>query len=872
MSTSTRVICASRGRRPGWRPATLALAAAAALLPAAQAADYRWTGGAGSAASFWDLAANWTPGLPSGVDARALLGAYDTTLRSGTFDIGSVHGTGRMTFSGGTLRLNAPSSQLWALHLNGGTLQGPGTLNLTHLRWDSGSLGPIDPFEDPETRLVVTGNTTIGNGSDKYVGYRSTVELRGTTRWLDGNSAMTFDGHLHLGPGSRFEDHVGAGSSHGLRVAGGFVNAGTYVKTGAGTTSINAPYIGPLMDNSGVIRVQQGRLSVTGTPGTTWNQSGQLEVAQGATFSLGIFRGGFQHTGTALINGQAEFSVVATGISSTGNWTIGPTGQLHIINDYIYHLAQPSVFAAGTVRNDGVLRLIGGETEFRNGAVLTGRGRLELAEGAFLRSASPISLGSVKLDSLAHFDGFPYWGLLNAPSLSVQQLDWGVGDLQVSGRINVSAGARLHGGPQYWTGDGSGADVPGHRKQIDGTMVLGGGGSWTGETDIVGGGRVIVTPTRQFRDETARDMDPGGGTTRPVQLGVIAFENHGLYLKTGAGRTESTGRFYNPGRVLTQGSGQMIFSGTLNNPGTLEARGARIDVRGSLTQWNATERRLTAGTYIADRQVVALNLGSAAGITHNSARIELRGATAQLLNNHGGVDRQALSSLALNDGSLRLLSGASATTAALRNTGTVVVAGGGRLTSSGAYTHAGTSARTWIDGVMQASAYTFDGGLWGAGLDGTVGRASLLGGAVTLLGGQLDVDILGASLYDVVAIAGRARLGGTLYADFANGAGEGIYRVLTATGGLAGSFALMTDLDPTLYLVEARYGSTYVDLVVSRRASLASYEGLTSLPDHLMAIPTSPVPEPETYALMLAGLGMVAAYARKRKSSSAKPA
>ncbi|MCV4860478.1 hypothetical protein OFB63_30995, partial [Escherichia coli] len=80
--------------------------AAAALAGAAQATDYRWTGGAGSGASFWDLAANWTPGLPAGPEARALLGAHHTTLRSGSFDIASVHGTGRLSFTGGTLRLH----------------------------------------------------------------------------------------------------------------------------------------------------------------------------------------------------------------------------------------------------------------------------------------------------------------------------------------------------------------------------------------------------------------------------------------------------------------------------------------------------------------------------------------------------------------------------------------------------------------------------------------------------------------------------------------------------------------------------------------------------------------------------------------------
>lgn len=832
--------------------------AAAVLAGGAQATDYRWTGGAGSGASFWDLAANWTPGLPAGPDARALLGAHHTTLRSGSFDIASVHGTGRLSFTGGTLRLNGDASGLWAMHLDGGTLQG--RMNLTHLRWDRGSFGPLDPLSDSASHLVVGGNTTIGPGGDKYVGYGATVEWRGTTRWLDGDSSMAFDGRLALGPGSRFEDHVARGS-HGLSVAGGFVNAGTYVKTGSGTSALSMPYAGPLAENRGTLRVLEGRYEVRGAPADArWHNSGRLEVARGAVFALDISRGGFSHTGTAQIDGRAELRTPDSDFDSSGQWLVGSSGVLRIVTGGTFDPARGAYFSAGTLRNEGVLAFEGGEAHFTSQASLTGRGQVEVTRGAALVHANALSVGTLRLDSVVA-PGWhePYWGRVQAPSLTVERLDWGVGDLRVAGPILVTGTARLHGGPQYWVSDGAGRDVPGYRRQIDGKLVLN-AASWTGETDIVGSGRIVVSRGGVFRDEAAADLAPREGTARPVVLGLAAFENHGLHLKTGAGRTEASGRYYNAGRVLTHGGGALIFTGMLNTPGTLHARGARIDVRGGLAQWSPAERRLTGGTYIAERQTLGLDLQGAGGIARNSARIELRGSTARLVDNHGGVDRPALATLALNDGSLRLLAGASMVTqSALRNAGEVVVAAGSRLASAGRYTQSGPSARTWIDGTLQAGGFSFEGGVWGAGLDGTVGRASLLGGAVTLRAGQLDVDILGGSLYDVVWISGRATLGGSLHASFAEAAGEGTYRVLTAGGGLAGSFAaIVTDLDPAVYRLEVRYAAQSLDLVVSRLTAL-EVEGPQAM------LPTSPVPELQTYALMLVGLGALAARVRRRR-------
>ncbi len=61
-----------------------------------------------------------------------------------------------------------------------------------------------------------------------------------------------------------------------------------------------------------------------------------------------------------------------------------------------------------------------------------------------------------------------------------------------------------------------------------------------------------------------------------------------------------------------------------------------------------------------------------------------------------------------------------------------------------------------------------------------------------------------------------------------------------------------------MYRLEVRYAAQSLDLVVSRLTAL-EVEGPQAM------LPTSPVPELQTYALMLVGLGALAARVRRRR-------
>lgn len=851
----------------GFRPhlSRLALACATCCAGAAPAADYTWTGAAGSSNSFWDLASNWSPALPSGADARLLLGAYDTTLRSGVFDVGSVHGSRQLLVQGGELILNASGSSLGTLHFAGGTIKAPGGLTVRTLRWDAGRFSP-DLFADPPSQLVVTGQAVLGPGGDQYLGgNQSSLTLRGRTQWLDGVSQLGTDGTLTIGATGRFEDHADSGD-HRLHVGGTWRNDGTYVKTGQATTSFDMPFGGAAFQNHGRFLVNQGRVSINGAPSGSWSNTGTLEVADGAVLDVSVFRyPAIEQSGTVRIRGEASFSVLWSGMHSTGRWHVGPSGALTFINDAIDERSMPVVFDGGSVHNDGRLVFSGGITQLVNGAAIVGHGLVELDGAAVLESQAPLQARELRTGGAHQLDPFfpPSWGGISAPQLRVTTLDWDTATLDVPGQISVTGEARLHGGPQWFNWDGSGPAVPAYRKVVNGTLLLGGRTTWSGETDLVGSGRIRTQAGREFIDETAQELPDDFDTTRPVELGVAVFEHHGTYLKTGAGAVNVTGHFDNRGVVRTQGSGRLIFSGSLDQRGTLDAQGARIDVLGPLAQWSPAERRLGGGRYVMRDQAIGLDLGAPEGIAHNAARIELHGQEARLLNVHGGTDRPALANLALNTGTVRLGGGASlGTDVSLQNRGTLAVGEGSALEVGGDYRQLGTAARTWVDGVLQADLIEFAGGVWSAGADlDLVGSASLLTGEVRLGASRLAVDIASLGLYDTVAIAGSVLLGGTLYADFDDASlAEGLYRVLTAAGGLSGSFSVLTNLDPGLYAVDALYGDHHVDLQVTRLLPSETGAGLGDLP-------TAPVPEPQTYALMAAGGALLWWRLRRRRDA-----
>jgi hypothetical protein len=213
-------------------------------LPLSHASDLTWVG---PNASSWEIAANWDAGLPVG-SSDVLLGTYDTTIGSAAFVIQSFSGTGTLSLTGGSLSISAPSST-GGLALSGGSLTGSNTVNAGTFSWNGGTIG-TSGAPGPGVTLNVSGPSSFdGYSYNKLIAGGSTLNLNGNTTWYAGynNAGISLQGPsapgatastLNIASGTTFDDQGNNSRSIGSSgYAGGVVNnAGTYAKTGGGTT------------------------------------------------------------------------------------------------------------------------------------------------------------------------------------------------------------------------------------------------------------------------------------------------------------------------------------------------------------------------------------------------------------------------------------------------------------------------------------------------------------------------------------------------------------------------------------------------------------------------------------------------------------
>lgn len=824
------------------------VATACLIVPfGAVGADTSWTGTA--ADPYWDLAANWSAGPPLAATTRALLGAFDTTLRSGSFMADTVQGTGTLTVTGGSLAIAGTGSTLGTLDMRAGSLGGPGDLTVGTLRWSGGSIGAYPSNGLP---LTVTGSATIsGNVSlgDRTSG-APPLRLNGTTTWLDGASTIAM-GYGTIENHGVFHD-VAATGNHTLGgYQTGLFNQGTYEKTGAATTTMAA------LGNGGALWVREGLLRVVGSAGSGWSNAGTFNVAAGARHEVDMFRGSASNSGTVNVDGRLAFRLIGTGTSGTGQWNVGTGGVLSF--DAGWGTApwlMPFRLDGGSFTNAGRLQFIGANMQMTLAPAvqLSGPGIVEVLEGASLDyQRGALDIGGLRLGPavvLQDSSGF-YGAVVNAMkvagALTVGLLDWGDGSIEAGGPVTVNGPATLTDNIDMTI---LASEAPGKRMNVP--FRFNGGVTWDGNADIYGSGSMAIAAGTVFEDRNTRGTFDAVSGPRPTRIAVASVDNQGIYLKSGAGSTVIASAFANAGTVRVLPGGPLTFAGPLDNRGTLEVVGGRMVVFGPLAQ--ASDGVLTGGRYVMRDGRIVLNLGTngpgtgPATIWQNRADITLEGPAAKLTTTWLGTEYDALSGLVSNAGTLTLRNGAALETNVagfyLNNEGVVAIEQA-RL-SVGAFLQSavdGVTVATWVDGTLQAGRMDFTGGTLGAGGDGRIGSALLDGAAVSFTSGLLlDVDIAGIGSVDLVTTHGTANLGGTLVVDFTGAVTPGTYRVLVADGGVSGAFdALRSDLGPQ-YEVTALYGGTYVDLNVAA------------------------VPEPATAALWFAGLGLLGAAARRRRA------
>ncbi|MDI6747190.1 MAG: PEP-CTERM sorting domain-containing protein [Rhodocyclaceae bacterium] len=224
-----------------------------------------------------------------------------------------------------------------------------------------------------------------------------------------------------------------------------------------------------------------------------------------------------------------------------------------------------------------------------------------------------------------------------------------------------------------------------------------------------------------------------GGTLTNTTTGTL----NNLGSVTNSGLLANNGLINNTGMLTT--TGILNGSGTLNNTGMLAV--ASTGTATIVNSSNLANGTLTGGTWVVDgssnsKSKTTLAIGSGA-IATNNANIELIGL---------GASFSQLTNLANNNGSLAIRDGASFTSAALHNTGTLTVASGGIAN---------------IASATNLSNGTLTGGTWV--VDNTGGTSKLVVGSGAITTNSANIELIGSgALTSFSQLSGLANNTGSL--------------------------------------------------------------------------------------------------------------
>ena len=483
------------------------------------------------------------------------------------------------------------------LTLSGGILTGTSSIALNDLSsWTAGTMsGTGQTVIAPAGTLLIDGSnnhylerTLVNNGSATWTGYNNLILKNGT---FQNNGTFTADVSLPS------VDSFGDG---GTNV---FNNAGTFIKQGVGLTRFfNLGVNGVTFNNTGTVDVREGLL-VLGSGGThtgdfTGLGGGTLEFRDNHTFAVGsditgglnvqfssgtnTYNGSIHTTGavtmdggtttvngslsagtlnitggTAILNGSLAASgggTISGGtLSSSANWQV--SGGLTWTGGTMSGTGQTVIAPAGTLLIDGSNNHYLERTLVNNGsATWTGYNNLILKNGTFQNN------GTFTADvSLPSVDSFGDGGtnVFNNAGTFIKQ---GVGltrffNLGVNGVTFNNTGT---------------VDVR------EGLLVLGSGGTHTGDFTGLGGG------TLEFRD------------------------NH----------TFAVGSDITGGLNVQFSSGTNTYNGSIHTTGAVTMDGGTTTVNGSLS---AGTLNITGGTAILNGSLAASGGGTISGGTLSSS-------------------------------------------------------------------------------------------------------------------------------------------------------------------------------------------------------------------------------------------------------------
>ena len=660
----------------------LALASLLALSAnSLNAAPRTFTGGS----SFWDVLANWSGGVLPGVGDDALLGAFNTEIRT-SFTLNSLVGTGALTVSAGSVSFAAASS-IGALNLTGGTLAGTGSLQVAGpSTWTHGTMSG-------------TGATTFGgdlvlsgNGLRDITNGRS-VNFNGTTTW---NNAAVSQGRIRTGSSATLnnngtwldQNNFGNQISQDLGgPASTFVNAGTYTKTGSATTTIAIRFDNTFTGVSGgAVNVNAGALLLTG--GGTSN--GSFAGLAGTTIGFGAHT--LQAGSIVSSFGAVEFS------GGIGNNTVAGG----------YNVAGGTSFTSGTTTFTGTIAAVGaalvanGGTGVFNNAQALGVSSLVISNGGGLvfnnaggvvTDGLSLNIGTLGGTSEVIVNGASSWGSGTMTGSGTTTLNT---DLALSGNglRDITNGRSVNfNGTTTWNN----AAVSQGRIRTGSSATLNNNGTWLDQNN--------------FGNQISQDFGGPAST----------FVNNGIYTKSGAATTNIAIAFNNTHSgagtgVVNVDAGTLLLSGGGTSNGSFAGAG--------LLEFGGGTHTLQAASSINNPNVVfSGSTTTLAGLYNASGSTTIGSGTA----NFTGTVANSGGALVLNGGGVANFSNSAGVQFASLNLQSGTIGGTQAVTFTG--------PSTWAAGTMTgAGTTTFAGdvALSGNGLkDITSGRSVNFNGTTT---------------------------------------------------------------------------------------------------------------------------------------------
>ncbi len=717
----------------------------------------------------------------------ATLAAPGTLVLQSLQTLGNLVGAGGVNFDGGTLTLDTAGPASYS-----GTLSGSG--GFTKLGNGNFTLGGTQLYGG--ATLVAGGTLTLAaenvlpNGSDITVAAPATLVLAGadTVRTLSllgtvaGNGTLTANSYAlnggtlaataALGAGALTSSGnstlAGSSAASSVNVAGGLLvlatagrlDAGTALTVSAGNLQLGGAQTVRTFDLSGVL--SGAGQTLTATDGSTLRAGADVSANLGGallTVAGNARLAGSAAAGTVNIDSGALTLAAADRLADTATASVGSGASLLLGGDQTL----TRLNLAGTLDTapaGAAFVLTAANVTLRNGAQVNaalGAGQLDAdaGVGGVARLAATSGAGIVNVESgqlvLARGDLLADSAELTVKSGTVLTLNGSdrVGRLAVSGgTVNgngtLDAGSYVISGGNYELPMGTGSIISRGNTLLSGTSAATQVTVESGVLTLGSAGRFTAAPAVDVFGAAALNMN--GNETFGLLQGAGSVGLGASTLTTGSGgNSVFSGTLGGSGGLVKVGPSTFTLAGNSGYTGTTRVDGGVLALSGTLQSAlllvNAGTLALAGSNRLADTAAVTVSSGAA--FTLDSAETI---ATLDLAGNLSGTGTLTAADYRLQDGNVS------------------AQLGGGRLTSRGASTLAGTAAVGTL-AVDEGTLLLAGAGRLTAAAASTVaaGATLRLGGDTTLgtLAGMGSINLDGYTLS--AGNAGNSRFDGVIF-------------------------------------------------------------------------------------------------------------